>query len=106
MSGYFPPISERDVTQIVRAIRDLFMGRSNAMGEVTLAAGAATTTVTAVNCGEQSVIHLTPRTANAAAEIGNGTLYIPVSTTLPGQFTINHANNAQEDRSFGYSING
>lgn len=106
MSGYFPPVGEKDITQIVRALRDLFMGRQNAMGELTLTANQATTTITVSNVGEQSVIHLTARTANAAAEIGAGTLYIPAATTVPGQFVIHHANNAQVDRTFGYSIQG
>lgn len=106
LSGNFIAQGERDLTRIVTAIRDLFMGRSNAMGEFTLTANAATTTVTATNCGEQSVISLTPRTANAAAEIGNGTLYIAAATTTPGQFIVTHANNAQVDRTFAYSISG
>lgn len=104
MSGYLPPIGEKDITQIVRAIRDLFMGRSNAMGTVTLTANAATTTVIAPNIGDQSVIHLTPRTANAAAALA--TTYITAANTTPGQFIINHANNAQVDKTFGYSIQG
>lgn len=104
MSGYFPPQGERDVTQIVRAIRDLFMGRSNAMGEFTLTAGATSTVVTALNVGEQSVINITPRTANAAAALA--TTYITAANTVPGQFTVTHANTGTTDRIFAYSIRG
>ena len=104
MSGNFIAAGERDITRIVTAIRDLFMGRSNAMGEFTLTANAATTVVTAVNCGDQSVINLTPRTANAAAALT--TTYITAANTRPGQFTVNHANNAQADKTFAYSIQG
>jgi hypothetical protein len=60
----------------------------------------ATTTVTAVNCGAGSVVLLVPKTANAAAELGNGTAYI--SAVANGSFTITHANNAQVDRTFGF----
>jgi hypothetical protein len=104
MSGYLPPSSEKDVTQIVRAIRDLFFGRSNAMGEFTLTAGATSTTVAAINCGEQSVISLTPRTANAAGALA--TTYITAANTTPGQFIVTHANIGTTDRTFAYSIRG
>ena len=45
-----------------------------------------------------------PTTANAAAELGNGTLY--VSARAKGGFTLAHANNAQGDRAFGYALIG
>ncbi len=104
MSGNFPPPSERDIVRIVAAIRDLFMGRSNAMGEFTLTAGATSTVVDAINCGEQSVINITPRTANAAAALT--TTYITAANTKPGVFTVTHANAGSTDRVFAYSING
>ena len=104
MSGNFIASSERDITRMVLAIRDLFMGRSNAIGEFTLTAGATSTTVTATNCGEQSVISITPRTANAAGAVA--TTYIPAATTTPGQFIVIHANTGTTDRTFAYSIQG
>mgnify|MGYP001564355644 CR=1 FL=1 len=104
MSGNFLSQGEKDVVQIVRAIRDLFMGRSNAMGEFTLTAGATSTTVTATNCGDQSVISITPRTANAAGALA--TTYITASDTTPGQFIVTHANTGTTDRIFAYSIQG
>lgn len=84
--------------RVMQAIRDLFAGRSNAVGSVTLTANQATTAVTARNCGPDSKIYLTPTTANAAAEIGAGTLY--VSAVAAGTFTLTHANNAQTDRTY------
>jgi hypothetical protein len=86
------------------AINQLAQGRSNAVGSFTLAASVASTTVTAQNCGSGSFVLLMPKTANAAAEIGNGTLYI--GTVANGSFTVTHANNAQTDRSFGYAAFG
>ena len=67
---------EKDIYKIVRAIRDLFEGRSNAVGSFTLTPNAASTTVTARNCGAGSTVLPFAKTANAAAEIGNGTMYI------------------------------
>ena len=90
------------MVRIVHAVRDLFMGRSNAAGTFTLTPSAASTTVAAQNCGSASQIGLTPKTANAAAEVGNGTIYH--SASAAGSFTVTHANNAQADRTFSYKI--
>ena len=96
MSGVILHIAEKDQTRQNQAIRDLFAGRSNAVGTVTLTASVATTTVTAINCGLGSRVFLMPTTANASAEFGNGT--IRISAVANGSFTITHANNAQTDR--------
>ena len=90
--------TETDIKKVVMAVRQLGEGRSNATGEVTLTASAASTDVTAVVCSSGSTVLLQPTTANAAAEIGNGTGY--VSAVANGSFTITHANNSQTDRSF------
>ena len=45
MSGYLPALTETSLRNIIRAIRDLSQGRSNACGQVTLRANQATTTV-------------------------------------------------------------
>lgn len=104
MSGRIPHQNETNIGKIVAGVRDLFFGRSAAMGECTLAANETTTTVQATNCGPSSRIALTPRTANAAAALA--TTYIPEATTKEGQFVVHHANNAQIDRTFGYAIHG
>ncbi len=91
---------EKDIYKIVRAVRDLFEGRSNAVGSFTLKPSAGSTTVTAPNCGAASTVLAFAKTANAAAEIGNGTMYI--GTVNNGSFVVTHANNAQADRTFLY----
>jgi hypothetical protein len=100
MSGPTLSAEERDLTRIVRAVRQLAEGRSNAVGTFTLAANAASTVVTAPTCGAGSSVLVFPKTANAAAEIGNGTTYI--GTVANGSFTVTHGNNAQTDRTFMY----
>lgn len=104
MSGNFPATNEKDTSRIVQAIRDLFQGRSNAMGSFTCALNEATTTVVHPNVGLESTIHLSPRHANAAAEIGAGTIYI--SAVGRGSFTVTHANSATANRTFQYAIVG
>jgi hypothetical protein len=104
MTASVPGITETDLKKIVLAIQQLASGRSNAVGSVTLTTGAATTTVTDSNCSSGSVPILVPATANAAAEVGNGTMY--VSAVDNGSFTINHANSATSGRTFKYALLG
>jgi hypothetical protein len=104
MSGYVPPPHEKDPYKIVRAVRELFEGRSNAVGSFTLASGAASTTVAAQNCGAGSTVLFAPTSAHAAAEIAAGGMY--VSAVANGSFTVTHANNAQTDRTFLYAAFG
>lgn len=89
---------------LVRIINNIMRGKTNTVADITLQTSAATTTVTDINVGGNSSIHLMPQTANAAAELGNGTLYI--STRSKQSFVVTHANNAQADRTFTYSVVG
>jgi hypothetical protein len=100
MSGNVPIPTESDPYKIVRAVRELFEGRSNAVGTFTLAAGAASTTVTAANCGAGSTVLFTATSAHAAAELAAGGMYL--SAVANGSFTITHASNSQTDRTFRY----
>lgn len=104
MTAYVPGITETDLKKIVLAIQQLAAGRSNAIGTVTLATGAASTVVFDKNCAIGSTPLLTPTTATAAAEIGNGTMY--VSAVANGLFTISHANSVATGRTFIYALHG
>ena len=104
MSGNCPSPMETNLFRIVRGMRDLFEGRRNTTGTVTLAVGSATTTVSHINFGKDSVPILTPLHPNAAVEVGNGTIY--VSARAQGSFTITHANSATASRTFGYTFDG
>ena len=90
--------------QLANAINQISEGRSNAFGTVTLTANQATTTLTDERIGTDSTVSFTPTTANAAAELGAGTMYVSAKTG--GSLTITHANNAQADRTFDYAIQG
>jgi hypothetical protein len=104
MTAYVPGITETDLKKIVLAVQQLAAGRSNAVGIVTLATGSGTTVVTDKNCAAGSTPLLTPTTANAATEAGNGTMYL--SAVANGSFTITHANSATSGRTFLYAILG
>lgn len=98
MSVLYVASDERELAKVIPAIQQLAQGRSNSVGTFTLTASAASTTVTAATCGSGSTVLYMPTTANAAAEIGNGTMYI--GTVSNGSFVVTHANNAQVDRTF------
>ena len=102
MTGIVPANTERDLGRIVRSIRDLFEGRSNASGAFTVTPNAASTVVAAQNCAPDSRIFLQATSAAAATEVGNGTIY--VSAKSQGAFTVTHANSATAGRTFDYRI--
>jgi hypothetical protein len=88
------------------AINDLMHGHSNNSGTVTLTASVASTTLTDDRVSFKSAVVLIPTTANAAAEIGNGTMYISETGRVNGSVVITHANNVQTDRTFRFLIQG
>lgn len=102
MSGSTISQNETNPTRIIRSIRELFAGRSNAVGQVTLTPGSTTTVVQSINSSIASRPIITPVTANAAAAIT--TTY--VSSVGKGQFTLTHANSAQTDRTFNWAALG
>lgn len=102
MTGLVPAPTETSLVRIVRSIRELYEGRSNACGSFTVTESAATTVVTAPNCSPDSKVFLQATTANAAAEVGSGTIY--VSAVAQGSFTVTHANSATAGRTFYYRI--
>ncbi|WP_080586201.1 hypothetical protein [Bradyrhizobium elkanii] len=106
MTVLLPAITETDPKKINLSIQQLGAGRSNAVGAVTLAVSSATTVVNTLTglCAPGSVPILVPTTANAATEVGNGTMYI--SSVGLNTFTITHANSATTGRTFLWAILG
>jgi hypothetical protein len=90
------------------AVNSLLQGKINAVSTVTLTANVATTTMTDARISSRSFISFQPTTANAAAALA--TLYTSGQTggtgTVTGSVVINHANNAQTDRTFNVLIIG
>ena len=93
--------SPRQVAEVGHRALD---GGINATGSVTLAVSAATTAVTDKRLSATSYFGLMPTTANASAEVGNGTIY--VSAQGKQTLTLTHANNSQSDRTYRYCILG
>ena len=94
---------DASLEDIVFAINELLNGHDNACGEVTLNAGQTTTVVTHYECNSESKILLCPKTQTAATAIGGGHVYVTPGTQ---QFTINHDNTADADRTYMYVVRG
>lgn len=92
--------------QIAVTARSAVNGKTNNVGEVTLTANAATTVVIDPRVSVFSCIVFEPVTANAAAELYGGTMYILAANKVNGQFTITHANDANADKTFRYTVVG
>lgn len=104
-TGNLPPLATnqyQDINQkrLAERVNLLASGRLNVVGELTLDANAASTVFNDPLFAVGAAPLLIPTTANAAAEIGAGTIYL--SNRAAGSFTYTHANNAQTDRTFLY----
>lgn len=83
-------------------------GKINNTGTVTLATSTVTTVVTLAlgRLGPDTVILFEPKTANAAAEIGAGTMWVSSRDVATGVFRITNASNTQNDRTFAFILVG
>jgi hypothetical protein len=106
--GVFRSLS--DVATYTRLLRDALFkarrGKLECVVELTLTESAASTVLTDERISNQTVILFDPLTANAAAELAAGTMYVLAANRLTGQATITHANNAQTDRSYLVALIG
>jgi hypothetical protein len=66
----------------------------------TLTPNAGSSTLTDARIRYDSPIILVPTTANAAAEWGAGSIYVPETGRVNGSVSITHASNANADRTF------
>jgi hypothetical protein len=85
------------INKLIQLINGLSGGE---VTEVTLTPSTTTTVITDLVIKAGSQILLSPLTANAAAALG--TTY--QSAAVDGSATLTHANNAQADRTFRYSV--
>lgn len=101
----FPPENYSDnpeyIRKVVQSVRNCVRGNTNNTGQFTCTASVASTIVKENLCNINSVINVIPVTANAASGIAS--LYIVAGDK---QFTVNHTNNAQTDKTFRYVITG
>ena len=107
-AGFFPGVptydedEERHRRQIAVVLNNVLRGKTNNTSTVTLTANSATTTLTDERIGATSTILLHATTANAAAALGG----VYFSAFADGSCTVNHANDAQNDKTFRYAVVG
>lgn len=95
--------SEKDPLKLSPVLQQAMRGKLNSnKASVTLSTSSATTTLNDDKIGPGSVICFMPTTANAAA--GLTALYVTARGN--GTCTLNHANNAQADRTYDIAIIG
>lgn len=97
-----------DIKEIARSTNQLLLGKSNNVNTVTLAVNAASTLVTLSNgqLGTATVILFQPQTANAAGALATMYENTALRNVSAGKFTLEHANNSETDRTFGYILVG
>ena len=83
-------------------LNNAMSGKLNVVGELVLAAGAATTTLNDPLITRGGCVSLMPLTANAA----NAAAGLYFEPTNSGSVIVHHANNGQTDRRFRYTIVG
>ena len=89
----------RDVAEIVN---NAMNGKTNNSGTFTLATSVTETTVSNERAGFDSIIVLSPRTENAAAELD----HTYIKTKAKGSFIIGHRNTSHTDVTYDYIIVG
>lgn len=113
--GRFPGVPASQVKRVedwqrrvASSINDLRQGKMNVTGDITLGTSVATTTIALApgKLGEDSIVLFDPRTANAAAEIYGGTMFVSTLDVINKKVHITHANNTQNNRIFKYAIIG
>lgn len=99
-----------DVSSYVRRMWDalykLRKGKIECVTELTLTPNTTSTVLNYINLSPQSVVVFDPKTANAAAALYSGSLYVTAANRGNEQWTVTHANNAQTDRSFQIAVIG
>lgn len=101
---FYQPDEDQHRRRIAEWANQVMGGKLNNVGTCTLTGGVASTSVVDARVGVNSFIGFTPTTANAASELGAGTMYL--KSTMKGVFTIKHANSASADRTFDFCILG
>ena len=88
--------------EVALVVNNIFRGKIQCTGQVTLTASATSTVVYNENCSEFSVVHLSPLTANASIHYKD--TYVNAYTD--GQFTITHPSKIHTDMTFRYTLFG
>ena len=101
-----PAPRDPDLRRLWEVVSQVRRGKMDIVSEFTLTANAATSTLNFKGLSPQSVVIFDPTTANAAAELAAGTLYVLTANRGNDAWTVTHANNAQVDRTYQVAVLG
>ena len=101
-----PPPNNPEIRRLYEVLQQMRRGKIECVTEITLTDNAATTVLNYKGLSPQSVVIFDPKTANAAADLYGGTMYVLTANRSNDAWTITHANNAQTDRTFQAAIIG
>lgn len=87
---------------IAAKVNQILRGRTNNVGEITLTANSATTTISvAIGVfGSKTAIVFDPTTSTAATAFGSGSMYVSTRSPDLGTYVITHPNTADADKTF------
>jgi len=87
---------------VAAKVNQIMRGRTNNVGEVTLTASSATTSVSLPVgvFGEKTVFIFDPTTSTAATAFGSGSFYVSNRAPDLGTYTINHPSTADANKTF------
>lgn len=106
MGNLSVPETMTDIPQWLKLVsakvNQIMRGKTNNVGEVTLTAGAVSTSITVPVgvFGDKTAILFDPTTSTAATAFGSGSFYVSNRAPDLGTYTINHPNTADTDKIF------
>lgn len=102
---HLPPAPrDPEARRLWEVVQQLRRGKMDIVREFTLTASVATTVLNFKGLSPQSVVIFDPKTANAAAELAAGTMYVLTANRGADSWTVTHANNSQTDRTFQVAV--
>jgi hypothetical protein len=105
--GSNQPHEQREhLREIARALNRINQGKLNCVLHLTLRANQATTVLEDARLSAFSYLGFDPLTANAAAELAAGTMYVLAANRRNGQHTVTHANAVSTDREYFVGVFG
>ena len=87
---------------IAAKVNQILRGKTNNVGEVTLTANAATSTIAVAigTFGDKTVFIFDPTTSTAATAFGSGAFYVSTRSPDLGTYVITHPNTADANKTF------
>lgn len=101
-----PPPADPIARRLYEVLQIMRRGKLECTTTLTLTASATTTTLNYKGLSPQSVVIFDPTTANAAAELYGGTMYVLTADRGNDAWTVTHANAVSTDRTFAVAVIG